>query len=288
MTSEKSGTLLVAFVFACVAAISGCTSLDEERSSSEVRVRNGGAVRAQIASRRAHVDEAMRAAAAKQASPIKAIFGVGLGKRTDNFCGYYKRGEKSGVPGSFRAAFTPQRGLPQFGSYAYRCSIKSHRVFMVEAEMDGEVKPGSLLEEDVFRNFIKSLERKYGQTAKKEELGDWKDVRYTFYFPGEQRLVVEKHVSFTKADDTPSLAPLGGVAAVLGVMFDEATGAGRSVLKGTVSIVAYDDDALKTARMEERARKQQAAAATEARRKAWEMQKERKAADAAQAISDAL
>ena len=153
---------------------------------------------------------------------------------------------------------------------------------MIGAKVSGEVKADSLLAESVFNSFVKSLERKYRQTAKQEG-ADSRNVRYTFQFPGGHRLVVHREVGFTQ-DETVPLGAFGGVVPVLGAILNEASGASNSRYEGFVSIIAYDVNAMNVAKEEERGRKEElrlkAAAELEAR--------EKKSAAAAQAISDAL
>ena len=137
---------------------------------------------------------------------------------------------------------------------------------MIEAKTDTHL--------DGFDDFIKSLEKKYGQKAEKwkgdgmdlgDSVGDIKMFfvdRYTFHFPGERRLVIEKRIR-----------NFGN-----GNIFDDAimsVAAGKK--GGYVSLVAYDDNVMKAADAEV------AAAARERKQR-----EEKKAADSAQRISDAL
>ena len=200
--------------------------------------------------------------------PFKGILGIKFGEVVDTKGGRFEHGAQGVAPASTRVPFTPQRGLPQFSSYWYRASIKSHRVFMIEAKTEAP------LDRNEFDNLVKSLEKKYGQTADKwkgegmdvgDAVGDIKTffvTRYTFHFPGNRRLVLEDRAR-----------RFGG-----GIM-DEVI-MSQSVDKkkrGYVSLVAYDDNAMKAADAEV------GAAARERKQR-----EEKKSADAAKRISDAL
>ena len=200
--------------------------------------------------------------------PFKGILGIKFGEVVDIKGGRFEHGAQGVAPASIRVPFTPQRGLPQFSSYWYRASIKSHRVFMIEAKTEAP------LDGNEFDNLVKSLEKKYGQTADKwkgegmdvgDAVGDIKTffvTRYTFHFPGNRRLVLEDRAR-----------RFGG-----GIM-DEVI-MSQSVDKkkrGYVSLVAYDDNAMKAADAEV------GAAARERKQR-----EEKKSADAAKRISDAL
>lgn len=200
--------------------------------------------------------------------PFKGILGIKFGEVVDIKGGRFEHGAQGVAPASTRVPFTPQRGLPQFSSYWYRASIKSHRVFMIEAKTEAP------LDRNEFDNLVKSLEKKYGQAADKwkgegmdvgDAVGDIKTffvTRYTFHFPGNRRLVLEDRAR-----------RFGG-----GIM-DEVI-MSQSVDKkkrGYVSLVAYDDNAMKAADAEV------GAAARERKQR-----EEKKSADAAKRISDAL
>ena len=68
--------------------------------------------------------------------PFKGILGIKFGEVVDTKGGRFEHGAQGVAPASTRVPFTPQRGLPQFSSYWYRASVKSHRVFMIEAKTD--------------------------------------------------------------------------------------------------------------------------------------------------------
>ena len=149
--------------------------------------------------------------------PFKGILGIKLGDVVDVTGGRRETSTtrvddaEGKLPGAIRVPFTPQRGLPQFSSYWYRVSVKSHRVFMIEAQTK---TPSRRYE---FEQLVKSLEKKYGQKAEKwmgecvylgESVGDAKNyiaTKYTFRFPGNRRLVVtdklDWYVSIIAYDD---------------------------------------------------------------------------------------
>ena len=155
--------------------------------------------------------------------PFKGMLGITLGQVTEVSGGRYESSvtrvdEAEGkMPSAIRVPFTPQHELPQFSSYWYRTSVKSHRVFMIEAQTKTPFRRNE------FDLLVKSLEKKYGQKAEKwmgecvylgESVGETKNyiaTKYTFYFPGNRRLVVTDKLDWYASiiaydDDTMGIA----------------------------------------------------------------------------------